>query len=254
MRGASQIAGPGGTLNAATEVAMDTLALLVALLGVGVTSSGDLKLDRVDPKAATEEWNTRHVGADAKAEAKLAGPLKFELSGLVVPRLSAFAPILETYLQRELSRGWEVAGTFGPARPDGTRDAKFSRRYPKWGIDWSLPGVAKPVACGKTHGAGGACYLVTPPGADGAAVIELGSTGKLRVFPRILVVLRDGTADAHVLTLLRQEDAARLTVPAGELGDPVEATLFTILKNLMVAPQGGAWRFEGRASFRVTSP
>ncbi len=230
---------------------METLALLVALLGVGVTSSGDLRLDGVSGKAAAEEWTQRHVAGEAKAEPKLAGALKFELAGLVVPKLSAFAPILESYLQRELSRGWVVSGRFGPARPDGTRDALFTRSHPRYALTWSLPGVAKPVACGKTHGAG-ACYLVTSPGPDGAADVELGMPTKLRVYPRILVVLRDGAAEAHVMSLLKKEDAAKLTVPAGELGDPVEATLLTILKNLMVAPQGDAWRFEARARFAVS--
>lgn len=245
--------------------------LLAGLFAVGVSSSGQLELGPVNSKQAAADWNALHVGAQVPgAEADplppaLLGELRFELTSLAVPRLSAFAPILESYLRREMDRGWLVRGRFGKAGADGARSATFSRVHPGLKLDWSIPGVARPVPCAAMHAGADTlgCFLVTPERKDGAATIELGYT-RLRVFPRIMVTLRkqgEGTAaDAQVLAVLLQEDAEKLWVKPGELGDPMQVTLLTILKNLMVPPQvdgnhdgrPDAWRFEAQAGFRVS--
>lgn len=249
---------------------------VVGLFVVGVTSNPELKLGAVDAQAAVAEWTTQHVPVPTGKGAKqrlaplpkaLAGPLHFELTGLQIPNVSAFGPVLAAYLQREMARGWLVQGTFGAADKQGERTAVFTRSHPRLALDWGTPGRATPVACAAGTAAGGQCALVVPEQPDGAAFIELGGRiGKLRIFPRVLVTLTPGpvkatwVAQTHILVLLKAEDAEKLKVPPGELGDPMQATLAAILGGLRVAPTvdgnrdgvADAWRFEAGATFEVT--
>lgn len=238
-------------------------------LAVGVTSNEELGLDAVRQDAAIEEWSARHAPSDGEEKTlpdALHGPLHFQLTWLQIPKITAFGPILEAYLQREMARGWEVSGRFGPGG-EGPREAVFTRRHRRWGLNWGMPGTATPVPCTKDHAQALACYLVKPKREDGAAYIKLGGTlGELRVFPRAHVAFHRGEkpgtwrADTRLLTILRREDAAKLKVPPGELGSPMRSTLSAILEGLMVAPtvdgdddgRPDAWRFEAAAGFKVT--
>lgn len=231
------------------------LLALVLLGGVTVQTSADLKFDLVDRDAALTEWTARHVGA-GPADARLAKypqALRFAMTAVSVPQVSAFAPLLRGYLERELARGWRVTGLLDAPAPDGSRRATFTRSHAAWSLSWPVYGIAKPAACPTEHAKAVGCFLVRGEG-DAPVAIQLGDPGALRLTPRVLVAISevDGqmSAETDVLALLQKGDADAIKVPAGELGQNELSTLSTILQATL-GKSGSAWRFEGRARFSV---
>lgn len=234
---------------------MPTLLIALFLAGVTVQTHGDLKFDLVDRDLALTEWTASHVGAGAADErlAKYPLPLRFAMTQLTVPQVSAFAPMLRGYLERELARGWRVSGLLEAPAADGSRRATFTRSHDKWEMHWPVHGRAQPVACPRAHADAVGCFLVSGEG-DGAVKIELGAPGALRLTPKVLVALTEKggqmSAQTEILALLQKGDADRVQVPAGELGDHELSSLTAILAATL-GKTGSAWRFEGRARFAV---
>lgn len=249
-------------------------------VGVGVTSNPDLKWGPAKADAAAKAWmkafapkvrpvKARRIpgkiattrGVTMPREAGEPGGLHFTLTGLEIPKISAFSLFIERWLRAEMARGWITEGHFGPAGKNGARDAVFSRRIRQM-KPWEMPGVAREVPCASlmARSETQACYFVQPREADGAAQLKLGPGEFLRIYPRAIVAVDKTpaglTARTRALVIVKRADierfmqgAPRFRVYAKQFAGVAPQEPVTVDTNKDGVMD--AWRFEGGATFKV---
>lgn len=230
--------------------------LAAAVMTAGFSSQLHLE----PPPGLSEDAIKAELAGDVipASDARLDRAFLFEAAEIDVQRPTLASASLNWWFRRDLRRGWEAVGGLGPARPDGTRSAWFSRRHAEMGIDWPVYGVARPAPCRDSSAL--ACYEVTS--ADPEVRVEFGGRHRyVRVRPYAhFSVHEDGgelRGEARVLGMVRQGDAAQLSTidNNGRWGHA-----FGFLEQVVMRPDvdhdgdgvGDHWRVTAVSTGRVT--
>lgn len=272
-----------------------SLLIWIGTFTVGVTSNPDLKWGPADADKAAQLWMQSYVpglpfgvkrvrrpqpaikGAAISGARRMfpgvtrtdpvparpeEGGLHFELTGLEIPRISAFSFLIERWLHAEIARGWRTTGDIGAPGPDGTREAAFKRTirdmYP-----WTMPGVAHEVPCAPlvARAETVACYFVQSGAVDGSTRLKLGPGAHLRIHPRALVAVdrtpQGMSARVRTLVIVKRVDVDQFVANSPRFGRYAQqfAALAPNEPATVDTNQDGvmdAWRFEGAATFAVT--